>query len=622
MCGIIGIASVERVLDCTWLAAGRDTMAHRGPDDAGEWWSENGCVGLGHRRLSVIDLTSLGHQPMHHEEGSLSIVFNGEIYNFLELRSQLEKKGHHFVSHTDTEIILISYLEWGKDCLSHLNGMFAFAIYDSRQRILFVARDRAGEKPLFYALNKGMLRFSSELKALMADPAFERRIDDDALDCYLTLGFVPGERCMLKGVNKLPPAHAMEFNLVSSDFCVWRYWRIPDFDTAIGNGFIDESLLLDELESLLEDSVRRQLVADVPVGVLLSGGVDSSLVTAMAVRSSSSVRTFTISFSGHGRYDESEHARLIADHFGTEHVELDAGDSSVDMLPMLARQLDEPMADSSIIPTYLVSNLIKQHCTVALGGDGGDELFGGYQHYSRLLWMQEKLYLIPGFLRSVFSNMAEQLLPVGLKGRHWIQGMGVDLSRDIPLLAMNCFDKKYRAKLMADSVGWHPCAEQIRRGRMPEVGDLLQRVTRMDFENYLPEDILVKVDRASMLNSLEVRAPFLDQHLIEFAYGRVPAYMKATSTSRKGLLKKLTARVLPSEFDQHRKQGFTIPLDAWLQSGPWQRYFQEILLDSGSSFFNKDAVASLLKGQLKGRMNSERLFSLVLFEVWRREYNV
>jgi len=622
MCGIIGVASMNSIRDRSWLEVGRDSMAHRGPDDAGEWWSENGCVGLGHRRLAVIDLSPLGHQPMEYDKGCLCIAYNGEIYNFLDLRRVLESKGYAFKSHSDTEIILAAYHAWGIECISRFNGMFAFALYDQKLKKVFIARDRAGEKPLFYSYSQGEVRFSSELKGLMSDPSFSRQIDMASLDCYLTMGFVPGERCILEGVNKLPPAHVLEFDLETGTKRIFRYWQPPETDPMVLAGGYDETALLDELEHLLEAAVGRQLIADVPVGVLLSGGVDSSLVTAMAVRSSSKVRTFTIGFPGYGQHDETAHARLIANHFGTEHVELDAGDSSVDLLPLLARQLDEPMADSSLIPTFLVSKLIRQHCTVALGGDGGDELFGGYQHYSRLLWMQEKMQYVPKHLRLLISKVAEQFLPVGLKGRHWFQGMGADLDHDLPLLALNCFDKKIREKIMSDSSRWHMEAEGIRAQRMPQLTDLLQRVTRMDFENYMPEDILVKVDRASMLNSLEVRAPFLDQHLIEFAYGRVPSHLKATSFSRKVLLKKLTARVLPDDFDQHRKQGFTIPLDSWLQSGSWQHYFRDILLGSEGSYFNKEAVTTLLDGQAKGRMNSERLFSLVLFEVWRQEYNI
>ena len=560
---------------------------------------------------------------MEDANGELCIVFNGEIYNFSDLRRELVAKGHAFRSQSDTEVILAAYREWGTDCLSRLNGMFVFALYDSRQRQLFIARDRAGEKPLFYALSNGALRFASELKGLMADPAFPRRIDPEALDCYLTMGFVPGERCMLQGVKKLPPAHALTFNLESGQSRLWRYWRVPEWDSASTiSRPEDEETLLDELDSLMEDAVRRQLVADVPVGVLLSGGVDSSLITAMAVRTSPKVKTFTIRFPGHAQFDETEHARLIAGHFDTEHVELEAGESTVNLLPLLARQFDEPIVDSSMIPTFVVSQLVRQHCTVALGGDGGDELFGGYIHYNRLLWIQQKLGGIPPGLRAAVALAAGILLPNGFKGRKWLQALEVDLRRGLPLIAASCFDPITRRALMAQSDRWPFIAESIHEQQIPRTADLLQRATRMDFGNYLSEDILVKVDRASMLSSLEVRAPLLDYRLIEFAFGKVPSHLKATTTSRKVLLKKLTARLLPAEFDQQRKQGFTIPLNSWLRSGPWQTLFREVLLGSDNTFFSHKVIRKLLAGQAKGLSNSERLFALVLFELWRREYQI
>ncbi len=596
-------------------------MTHRGPDDIGEWWSADGCVGLGHRRLAIIDLSPAGHQPMQDASGELCIVFNGEIYNFADLRAELAAKGHAFRSHSDTEVILAAYREWGTDCLSRLNGMFAFALYDSRERRLFMARDRAGEKPLFYALADGILRFASELKGLLADPALPRRIDPEALDCYQAMGFVPGGRCLLQGVNKLPPAHALLFDLNDGQSRLWRYWQLPEADASAASGQADETALLNEMESLLEDAVRRQLVADVPVGVLLSGGVDSSLVTAMAVRAAPKVKTFTIRFPGYGQYDETEHARLIARHFGTEHVELDAGETGLDLLPLLARQFDEPMVDSSMIPTYLVSRLVRRHCTVALGGDGGDELFGGYGHYNRLLWMQQRLGRIPRCLRLPVAKAAEAWLPVGFKGRNWLQGLEADLAKGLPLIA-SYFDRSARRRLMAGQISWGLVAEGIREQRIPQAADLLQRATRMDFENYLAEDILVKVDRASMLNSLEVRAPLLDYRLIEFAFGKVPSHLKATATSRKVLLKRLATRILPPTFDLHRKQGFSIPLGSWLRSGPWQAFFHDVLLGSDDTPFNRKEMGKLLEGQAKGRSNSERLFALVMFELWRREYKI
>jgi len=621
MCGFVGTATQSPSSNRTWLATGSDAITHRGPDDAGEWWSDNGQVGLAHRRLSIIDLSPAGHQPMRDEQRGLAIVFNGEIYNFRELRAELEQRGYVFRSSSDTEVLLAAYDAWGTECLTRLNGMFAFALYDARRQTVFLARDRAGEKPLFYHLAQGTLHFASELKALLANPSLPRRINPDSLDCYLAMGYVPGERCILQGYNKLPPAHALSFDLQRGRAKMWRYWQVPDLTPEAAAEEVDELGLLDELEALLEDSVRRQLVADVPVGVLLSGGVDSSLVTAMAVRATPKVKTFTIRFPGYDQYDETEHARLIARHFGTEHVELEAAESNVNLLPLLARQFDEPMVDSSMIPTYLVSRLIREHCTVALGGDGGDELFAGYPLYDRLLWTQKKVGCIPRNLRMPIARAAEALLPVGFKGRVWLQGLETDLQQGLPLIAAH-FDRSTRRRLMAGQGAWALAAERIREQRIPKTADLLQRATRMDLENYLPEDILVKVDRASMLNSLEVRAPLLDYRLIEFAFGKVPSHLKATATSRKVLLKKLTARLLPSEFDQNRKQGFSIPLGSWLQSGPWQVFFREVLLGSDNTLFDHKVLSNLLAGQAKGRANGERLFALVMFELWRREYQV
>ncbi len=619
MCGIVGIASKAPLKQRESLRLGRNAMAHRGPDDAGEWWSHDGCVGMGHRRLAILDLSSAGHQPMLDSTGELCCVFNGEIYNFQELRRELEAKGHRFISRTDTEVMLAAYREWGTDCLSRLNGMFAFGLYDNARRRLFMARDRAGEKPLYYSLSGDALHFASELKALMADPAFPRCLDFEAMEYYLAFGFVPGESCMLRGVRKLPPAHALTFDLESKTLRVWQYWKLPPPKDDVDQPS-DEVELLSELERLLEDAVRRQLVADVPVGVLLSGGVDSSLITAMAVRSSNKLKAFTIRFPNHHQLDETEHARLIARHFSIEHVELDASPETADLIPRLARQFDEPMADSSMIPTFLVTSLVRQHCTVALGGDGGDELFAGYTHYSRLLWMQHHLGWVPRRLRMAIAGAAEQLLPVGAKGRNWLQGLGVNWQIDLPVIATS-FDRRTRRRLMAQCSNWPIMADAYWKRHTPLTSDLLQRATRMDFSNYLPEDILVKVDRASMLNSLEVRAPLLDYRLIEFAFAKVPTKLKASPTEKKILLKRLAIRILPPTFDRQRKQGFSIPLARWLSAGPFRNLFYDVLRDS-QSFFDRRTIAELLQGQDRGRNNSERLFSLVLFELWRREYGI
>jgi asparagine synthase (glutamine-hydrolysing) len=559
---------------------------------------------------------------MQDSTGSLTIVFNGEIYNFRELQRELAGRGHAFRSQSDTEVILAAYREWGVECLQYLNGMFALAIHDAARRHILLARDRAGEKPLFYMTSRGSLRFASELKALLADPDFPRYISAEALDVYLAMGYVPGELCMVKGANKLPPAHALLFNLDDGTVHRWRYWRLPDPAPASVGLADDGRSLVEEFESLLQDAVRRQLQADVPVGVLLSGGVDSSLITAMAVRSSSQIKTFTVGFPGFGRLDEAQHARLIAERFRTEHFEIQAGEVTPDLLPLLARQYDEPMLDSSMIPTYLVSRLVRQYCTVAVGGDGGDELFGGYAHYDRLLWTNERIGWFPRAPRLALASLARTMLPTGFRGRNWLQAQSFDLKRDLPLVA-SVFDRAERRVLMrqAPAHPWPTVAETVWRARVPKVDDLLERVTRMDFETYLPDDILVKVDRASMLNSLEVRAPLLDYRIVEFAFGRVPSRLKATARERKILLKRLAAKVLPREFDQRRKQGFSIPLAAWLRKGRWRDFFHDVLLDQGC-LFDREAVDRLLRGQERGRYNQERLFGLVLFELWRREYRM
>jgi asparagine synthase (glutamine-hydrolysing) len=620
MCGFVGVASTESCRDRGWLIAGRDLMTHRGPDDAGEWWSDDGRVGLAHRRLSILDLSPLGHQPMEDPARGFVIAFNGEIYNHRELRAELAEDGFVFRSHSDTEVLLAAYAAWGNECLSRLNGMFAFALLDMPRQRLFLARDRAGEKPLFLRRDQNSLYFASELKALLANPALPRRIDPEALDCYLAMGFAPGADCILSGYEKLPPAHALNFDLRDGKTRKWRYWSVPDQLPERNNG-ANAVQLLDELETLLEDAVARQMVADVPVGILLSGGVDSSLVTAMAVRRSSNVSTFSIGFPGHGKLDETPHARLIARHFGTNHMELVAEPATADLLPLLAGQFDEPIVDSSMIPTFLVSQLVRQQCTVALGGDGGDELFGGYPEYGRLLKLEQLSRKIPGIAKRIAGRAAARFLPLGFAGsnvRTWLMGLGVDLGTEVPIVT-SFFDPRTRSRLMAGQSEWRLVAEEIRRARTPVDPDLVQRSTRLDFTDYLAEDILVKVDRASMLNSLEVRAPLLDYRLIEFAFGRVPSRLKSTLNDKKILLKRLCSRVLPPEFDQQRKQGFSIPITDWLKRGKFRDLFRDVLTDPGC-LFDRRSVDGILAGQDKGRSNGERLFALVIFELWRRQY--
>jgi len=617
MCGLVAVASIQPQAERSWLINSSKTLEHRGPDDSGLWWSSCGKVGLAHRRLSILDLSSAGHQPMHMKDLGLSIAYNGEIYNYSELRDQLSSHGYKFRSNTDTEILLAAYGAWGVNCLARLNGMFAFVLYDSEKDCIFAARDRAGEKPLFFRYDSDTIYIASELKALMSNPKLPRRIDLSALDCYLTMGYIPGGGCILGGFNKLPAAHAMIFDLRKNALNIWRYWQIPSPSTLTPSSPIE---LLDELELLLEDSVGKQLVADVPVSVLLSGGIDSSLITAMAVRHASKIRTFSIAFPGHGKLDETKHAKLIADYFDTDHEVLVAEPSIAELMPSLARQFDEPLVDSSMIPCWLVSSLVRKYSTVALGGDGGDELFGGYGHYTRLLALQKRSEWLPKILRSTIASIASSILPVGFKGRTWFQAIDCDFKRGLPIAA-SYFDQTARSKLLPALCTMLGSAEQIFQSRIPSSMDLVDRATRMDFCNYLVEDILVKVDRTSMMNSLEMRSPFLDHRIIEFAFSRVPSSFKASGSARKIILRMLCDRILPSGFDQERKQGFSIPINSWLKKGPFRELFRSVLLDK-HCIFNTSFVCQLLDGQDRGLGNGERLFSLVLFELWRREFQV
>jgi asparagine synthase (glutamine-hydrolysing) len=616
MCGIVGVVG-SGVPAPELLLRMRDCIRHRGPDDEGAWQSSDGRVALGHRRLSIIDLSPNGRQPMSDRSGRLRIVFNGEIYNYLELRAELQRRGHVFRTASDTEVILEAYLEWGDAALSRLNGMFALAIYDSAERRLLLARDRAGEKPLFYRSHAGTFAFASELKSLLSDPSCPRELDAEALEFYLAFGYVPGERCLLSGFRKLPQAHALSFSLDSGELRTWAYWTLPYPEEHAA----DESALLEELEGLVEDSVRLRLIADVPVGIMLSGGVDSSVITALAARCSSKpLKTFTISFPGHGGYDESPYARTVASHFGTEHVELAAEPATVDLIPDLVRQFDEPIADSSMVPTYLLSRLIRGEATVALGGDGGDEVFGGYLHHS---WVQQQARMggwMPGPARRAARAAASTLLPIGTKGRNFL--LGLTAERPYNIVQFNVvFDAQARERLLGPLGSRAAIApEDWKASLCADRRTILQQTTALDFRTYLVDDILVKVDRASMLTSLEVRAPFLDPRIIEFAFARVPDHLRATARERKILLRRLAARLLPPSLDLRRKQGFSLPLRAWFK-GDWGRYMHDVLTDT-DTIFDRRIVMQLFAGQRAGFTNMHRLFALAVLELWRREYRV
>jgi asparagine synthase (glutamine-hydrolysing) len=539
------------------------------------------------------------------------IVFNGEVYNHIELRLELESLGHVFTGHSDTEVVLKAYIQWGAACLKRFNGMFAFAIFDKgsdgRPPKIFLARDRAGKKPLYYKHDNKGFWFASELKSF----AKGHTIDLQALNYYLAFGYIPDDRCIAKGFRKLRPAHAAEMDLSDNSFRTWSYWSLPGNrpdDRASGEDIANYSL------SLLEDSVRLRLRSDVPVGIFLSGGLDSSLVTAVAAKvSSNPVKTFTISVPG-PRFDEAPHAKKIADYFGTEHHVLPLEKPSLNMLDDFVPFIDEPLADSSVLPTFLVSRLTADHVKVALGGDGGDELFGGYLHYQSVMYDQAILGWAPhSFFRAVAYITSK--LPAGVPGRNRISSL-----RGGPLQSMAWggpyFDVTLRKRLLQTEVmnalGNDISAPERSILTLLSQGiDPIDNITRSDFKGLLPDDYLVKVDRSSMAVSLEVRSPFLDYRLVEFCFEKIPSTWKLNKDERRRIQNIMARKILPDNYDLERKQGFSVPMDEWLRA-----FIPSSLKKSSlNGVLSQEYVDSLIKGLQKGRTNGARLFALMMLEL-------
>lgn len=616
MCGIVGIASTNRITKPELLQEALAKLKHRGPDASGVWLSSNQKVTLGHNRLAILDLTDHGNQPMHDASNKIHLTFNGEIYNYKALKKELQLSGVTFQSHTDTEVVLEAYKRWGTDCLSRIEGMFAFGLYDENMELLFLARDRAGEKPLYYSFTNGQIIFSSEIKGIFAVAQQDRQVDLHALQSLLFQGFVKGDKSIYQEIQKLPPAHALRYDLSEGEISQWRYWHLPKYQTDRQLG---ESELLERLEEKLKQSVRQQLQADVPVGILLSGGVDSSLITAMAAQLSGHVKTYNVSFPGQHKFNESAHARLVAHHFGTDHTEIEASQMTPEILLQMASEMDEPMIDSSILPTYLVSQEIAKYGKVALGGDGADEVFGGYYHYSYLQKLQQLSTVIPLPIRKFLSATAHMLLPLGVRGGNWMDALRVDLRNELPFMYAH-FDDREQQKFLRLKKQHLIDIEKDWQAWVPEEKMLLSRSMRMDFSNYLPEDILVKVDRASMMNSLEIRAPFLDHHVVEFAFEYIPESLKATPQKRKILLKNMGKKLLPETFDWKRKQGFSIPLSAWLKEGEWRTFFKDELFSGQQDLFDHKYINRLFRDQDRGLNNSERLYALLMIHLWRKAH--
>jgi asparagine synthase (glutamine-hydrolysing) len=621
MCGIAGFVGQHRIgmgEQAEVLGAMCLSLTHRGPDDQGTVLQEG--MALGMRRLSIIDLAG-GHQPLTNESGSIKLVFNGEIYNYRDLQRDLQSRGHSLRTNTDTEVIIHAYEEHGMNCVSHLRGMFAFALWDESRQRLFAARDRAGEKPLYYCLTatKGLV-FASELKALLQHPEVPRRVDLAALDAYLCLGYIPDPSCILSGVFKLPPGHCLSYQ--DGEVRVQQYWDFP----CEGPSDLSEMEYSEELARLLDEAVRLQIAADVPVGAFLSGGVDSSTVVAfMARHFGGRVKTFSIGFH-EDQYSELSYARLAATHIGTEHHELVVTPDACQLAERIAWHADEPFADSSAIPTYLVSELARQHVTVALSGDGGDELFAGYSHY-RTDRRRKAMERLPHIVRRGLLAPISRHLPHGAYGRNLLYSLSLEpLDRYIDSISV--FSNLNRRSLYSEDLVQRLSGSGVVSGTLRKhaahvtSGNALDRMLYVDSKVYLPADILTKVDRMSMAASLETRAPFLDHQLVEFA-ARVPSGLKLRGGQAKYILKRAVQDLLPPEILNRPKQGFAIPLQYWLRQ-QMRGEVQSILTERRTedrSYFKPPYIRTLLDEHTRGRRDhSAGLWALLMLELWHRTF--
>ncbi|MCG8605138.1 asparagine synthase (glutamine-hydrolyzing) [bacterium] len=624
MCGICGVTFSDQASSVSRNSLKRmtDAIRHRGPDDEG--WVLKGNCGLGMRRLSIIDLAG-GYQPIANEDGSVWIVFNGEIYNHIELREELIKKGHTFRTLSDTEAILHAYEEYGEDCPKKLNGMFAFAIWDQNKRMLFLARDRLGIKPLYYYHDAKQFVFGSELKSILQVDSVPREIDPIALDVYLTVEYIPAPYTIFKSIAKLLPGHYLI--LKDGKAKIGKYWQLDFQEYDHSKGEIIEQLL-----SLLQDAVRVRLMSDVPLGALLSGGIDSSAIVALMSRvMDRPVQTFSIGFK-EATYNESQHARTIAEHFKTEHHESVIEANALDLTERLVGHLDEPFGDFSIFPTYLVSKMAREQVTVALSGDGGDELFAGYDTYvaNRI----GKAYgRFPKVIRHTFlENLLDRVPPTEKKkglinrAKRFVEGMRLpeDLQHTRWMIFLQEAEKAelYSADLQTALTG-HDSYGFIRRyfGET-RTSDELNRQLYVDIKTYLVDDILVKVDRMSMATSLETRVPFLDHRLVEFT-ATIPGRHKLKGKSTKHILKQSLKNILPSEILQRGKEGFSIPIKNWLKDD-----LKPIMLDildpsvvRRQGFFDPEFVQRLTNEHLTDVENhSHRLWAMMVFGIWQDIY--
>ena len=629
MCGICGILRFDGLMPDTDRLVRKmgDKLIHRGPDDYG-YHEETNCA-LGFRRLSIIDLNT-GNQPISNEDGTIWIVFNGEIYNFHELRVRLMNAGHQFHTDTDTEVILHAYEEFGLDCLRLVRGMFAFAIWDSKQQKLLLARDCLGKKPLYYYYSNEGIIFGSELKAILQSPDVPREIDLLALDAYLTYGYIQPPLTILKGVNKLFPGSYMLVSIPERSSIIRQYWDLEFTPKSV----LSEQEAVDQVRNTLTEAVRIRMFSDVPIGVLLSGGIDSTIVTGlMAQLSSQPIKSFSIGFDEYG-YNELPYARLVADRFKTDHHEFIIRPDITQIIPEVIYYLDEPMDDSSAIPTYCVAKMARQQVTVVLNGDGGDEAFSGYERYGEMLSLLKISKITPrrlnGLIRSLVMNMPENIdfFRFFARVRTFTEinhlSLGEFILRSYQKWSLPMRQSLYRPETWQTLQVSDPFSQEDRIlrefNKFASLGAIDQMLA-MDSQWYLPGDLLVKMDRMSMANSLEARSPLLDQKVIELA-ARLPESFKRRNVNGKIILREAFSDLIPDPILKRPKMGFKIPLGAWFRKELNEMLNDQLLAKNACNqeFFEPRIVAKILSEHQAGLDDhTSKIWGLLVLELWQRQ---
>ena len=619
MCGICGFNFEDKKL----LKAMTDEIKHRGPNSAG-YYTDKG-ISLGSRRLSIIDLSSAGNQPIYNEDKSIALIFNGEIFNFKEIRHKLEKK-HSFKSNTDGEVIVHSYEEYGTDCLQHFNGFWGFALYDAKKKILFISRDRLGLKPLYYYYDGHKLIFASELKCILKDKSVKRRISYDALSYYLTYRYIPSDLTIFNGIKKLKPGHYMILDLKAKKLKIEEYWNIP---IQIKNS--NEDAIQKEIISLLQDSVTKRLISDVPLGVYLSGGIDSSSIVAMMKQSTDDIKSYSLAFEHDKTGNELSYAKKVSQHFGTKHKEITIDVDIIKDMPKIVWHLDEPMCDPAAVPVYYLSKEAKKSVTVILTGDGADELFAGYDQYKFLMLGHKLRHMpvplkkfVPKSIKLVPKKLLDKIYKYSSATGHMMFDRVGNLLLDINSNkakaytdVLGIFDDNEKKELV--NFKFEPHYDDMNKEFFSK-GDFVTQLTYFDAKNYLPEDLLMKPDKMCMAHSIEARVPYLDYRLVEYSFS-IPPNLKLRGNTTKYILKKALKSYLPRDIIHRKKQPFHMPLDEWFAKGLKDYFYELLQSDINSRLFNKNYIKKIFDRYENSKLYYGRqIWSLGIFNIWHKVF--